>query len=1371
MYPSTTFYTILVFILYMAKSLPLGAQITGPAAVCQYGTYSYTVAATNGGTCFWYLPTGGQLSQNTGTSVSVTWTGNPQTNHVLTAVLTDSAGSVVEYTYLVGIIREQLTCNNAIQSSLDTGGQVLVTPDILLEGNYNTYAGYLVTVYTAAGVWPSNVLDCSLAGQSVLAEVSEPCSGNSCQTTLHIKDKMAPVILCPSDTVWLSCQESPEYVLPPMATDNCDMPPLMNLTNLEQFGTNFCAGITVRKRWVASDDAGNLSAPCFQYLFISPALAPMFPPDRTWDCGDIQNFPGALDPLPYTGDPATGGSGTPTGVTGTYCQAGYTHHDDTLGGCGNALTILRTWLVFNWCTGELIGSDPAGNDNLQYLYVKDNTGPQVSVPPVTVAANLSGWGNASGCRSTGFVPGPLVADNCSGIQLVRIFSSIGEIEYTNGTDGQGGGHIPAPGLPLGTHLIQYQVTDSCGNQTVADVTLTVLDEWQPVAVCDDFTTVSLDSDGFAWVFPATVDAGSYDNCCLANLALRREDAPGASFSDAVWVSCADDTILVTMRVLDCEGQSNECTVHILVRDQASPTCLPPPDKQLSCGDVPAALTSAWLSGFGTPLGTDNCSVLIEEQGWSVALDDCGAGSITRHFTAVDPSGNSSPPCSQTLQVWPDEDWMVVFPPDWTGDCFDPLSPDTLVISNFGCTLMAVSHFDQPAANPSDSACMTIIRTWQLSNWCLQGSNAPAIQIPHHPDGVFLTEADVPAAASITYTQYITVSDDQAPQLSPGFDSVLTIPADTCLLAGVSLPVHIEGECSTQLDIEYHLDLSADGTTDTSGTGQFVGDVPPGCHRILYRVRDGCHNLSELSVPFCVLDGKVPTAVCATGLVASLSDSGEVLVCADGLDGGSYDQCGGPLDFSFSTLPSDTCLLFTCEDVGAPYQVAVWVTDAAGNQSYCITEVTVQDNLGNCQLTGPLLGIITNEEAQPLEHVTVSLSGGGGSGNITTTDAAGQYFFPDLSAGQDYTISPYKNDDCWNGVTTMDILLIQQHILGDEPLGSPYQLIAADVNKSKTISTLDIVLIRKLLLFETDHFPGNTSWRFIRKDHVFQDPAHPWTGGFPEVYNINDFVPGWASADFIAVKVGDVNHSASTNLVGGPSTDEREGVRPLELVLADPVVQVGETFSLALSAKDFHGIRGMQFLLRYDTAWMECLGMEADNGNLLDRSCIGWASPIPGTIPVVWTEWYPVSLADGEPVVAFSFRARRSGRPARALAIDTLSMEALYYEGPGFVAGPVVLLAEDGKGEYPNHDSPIGNLWPNPFSEYFQLEVWSPAGGPVHVRIHDLSGRLVQESEVETHPGQNTLRFQVPAGQVGRMLRLEVVSGQERNYRWLFQAGG
>jgi hypothetical protein len=65
------------------------------------------------------------------------------------------------------------------------------------------------------------------------------------------------------------------------------------------------------------------------------------------------------------------------------------------------------------------------------------------------------------------------------------------------------------------------------------------------------------------------------------------------------------------------------------------------------------------------------------------------------------------------------------------------------------------------------------------------------------------------------------------------------------------------------------------------------------------------------------------------------------------------------------------------------------------------------------------------------------------------------------------------------------------------------MIAADANNSQTITTSDIIMLRRLILSIVDDLPNNTSWRFVPASYSFPVPTNPWFEQFPEVININD----------------------------------------------------------------------------------------------------------------------------------------------------------------------------------------------------------------------------------------------------------------------------
>ena len=91
------------------------------------------------------------------------------------------------------------------------------------------------------------------------------------------------------------------------------------------------------------------------------------------------------------------------------------------------------------------------------------------------------------------------------------------------------------------------------------------------------------------------------------------------------------------------------------------------------------------------------------------------------------------------------------------------------------------------------------------------------------------------------------------------------------------------------------------------------------------------------------------------------------------------------------------------------------------------------------------------------------------------------------------------------------------------MGSPYKLIAADVNNSRQVTTLDLIALRRLLLGIDAGLSNNTSWRFVARDYVFPDPRNPWLEDFPGQVRITLAAAGAPDVDFVGVKVGDVSY--------------------------------------------------------------------------------------------------------------------------------------------------------------------------------------------------------------------------------------------------------
>jgi len=170
------------------------------------------------------------------------------------------------------------------------------------------------------------------------------------------------------------------------------------------------------------------------------------------------------------------------------------------------------------------------------------------------------------------------------------------------------------------------------------------------------------------------------------------------------------------------------------------------------------------------------------------------------------------------------------------------------------------------------------------------------------------------------------------------------------------------------------------------------------------------------------------------------------------------------------------------------------------------------------------GSILTETGTPVAGVTVTLSGDDSQSHIT--DTSGRYNFTVVQGGS-YNVIPSKNNDVVenNGITSIDVLLTRRHVLGT-PLSTSYKIIAADTDASGSVSALDILLMRSMILQNITTFPNGRLWSFIPSSHVFADPLSPFP--FPSSKTYTNLQLSVTNQDFIGIKLGDVNNSWDPN---------------------------------------------------------------------------------------------------------------------------------------------------------------------------------------------------------------------------------------------------
>jgi len=148
-----------------------------------------------------------------------------------------------------------------------------------------------------------------------------------------------------------------------------------------------------------------------------------------------------------------------------------------------------------------------------------------------------------------------------------------------------------------------------------------------------------------------------------------------------------------------------------------------------------------------------------------------------------------------------------------------------------------------------------------------------------------------------------------------------------------------------------------------------------------------------------------------------------------------------------------------------------------------------------------------------------------------TNAYGDYDC-NVAYFRSYRITPTKDDNPGCGLTTVDLAEIQAHLLAVTCFTQKWQLIAADANQNDTVSAVDIVEIRRVIL---DIGPTMNSWTFVPSSTYNNMPPagcdyiipsyDPWI-------DVIDVSGDSKYNDFVGVKLGDVNGTC-TDCSGNP----------------------------------------------------------------------------------------------------------------------------------------------------------------------------------------------------------------------------------------------
>ncbi len=704
------------------------------------------------------------------------------------------------------------------------------------------------------------------------------------------------------------------YTVSGFDCDDVLMTYIDNTINLDCTDSSGLISRTIRT-WTATDGSGN-STTCQDTIEILRASLATIAPPSNHDGIDLPT-------LTCDGSWDTDGDGIPSpSELGDDISAScnlWADYTDDIFEAGCKIKIFRNWQLWDGCTGET-------GTFQQVIIIKDNTVPEITCPS-PFEANL----DEDGCSATVVAPAPSIYDECSDVSYTVVVDAFGTGTFVPSCAFNGVNYIFCD-LPAGTHYMIYTATDACGNAVSCTVEFTVADNVTPVPICDVNTRVSLGSDGLAVVPATTFDDGSYDNCGIDRIKVRRKTKGTCvdySANDRQWKDaeefCCDDIgtpVEVELGVWDVNGNFNYCWVVVEVEDKTPPQIVPPADVWVSC-DYKFDYTN--LDRFGTvqtsqldvePIiiddpeyadcggnlhlrpytwgfdgyAFDNCTVTITET--SNVDVACGKSkfdqfgnplpAITRVFTATDADGRTAS-AKQFIYIVdcnPFTSASISWPSDVALDAcsaFD-VTPDNTGYPSYDddkCSIVADTFTDLVLS--ATDVCFKILRTWTVIDWCQIDANGLPARWDH--------------------TQVIKVADNEPPVITPSNPECT--PTDDCT-GGVDLSPTVE-DCTPDADLTYawFLDADNDGTYDYSGNTQYpsIPNLPYGTHSILWEIEDMCGNRSSLEYEFTVQDCKKPSPVCFNGLsTVVMPSSGAITVWAIDFDASSFDNCDTDLDF-------------------------------------------------------------------------------------------------------------------------------------------------------------------------------------------------------------------------------------------------------------------------------------------------------------------------------------------------------------------------------------------------------------------------------------------------------------------------------------------
>ncbi len=1276
----------------------------------------------------------------------------------ITAIASDECNNQSTCDFFIQILDQQAPiaiCESDLVVSLDEFGNYILEATFLNASSTDNcgISDYQISVGEAFG--PNVILTCEQLNNPVttsLMVIDESGNTSVCSATITVIDGTLPTIECPAD-ITIKCDEDQTDLSVTgnaLASDNCEeyTPTFEDVNDL-----NICNAGTINRTFSVFENGSTIS--CIQLITLeidSPAV--VFPLDITVNCG-------ASNDLSIVGEP----------VITAMCPGFLVDKNDTVDQDSSCnLITTRIWKVIDNCLDTIYKSE-------QIITEID------TLPPILIESaknviidcmqgdldSLNNWLLSNG--------GAIAIDNCT------------EAIWTNNFE-----NFDFLCANTGSTSVIFTATDQCGNAVSTNANFIIIDTIGP-----SFLQLPID---MTMTCEANIQQEIDDYLLTNGGAIVFEQCSEvqvvSELINPIESLCSSYEVITT--ATDQCGLSITTISTITIVDDTPPEILmTPSDIQVSCesGNIEEQI-DAWISSHGGAVATDLCGEVIWINDFDQTIPQCGTA-IQITFTATDECDNSIS-VSATYTVIDNFAPIIIDPAmDMTYECDgfgneidinnyldnNGFANVTDVCSNIvwsndfikidsicggtGTSLVNFTATDVCGNQTVTTGLITIIDTTppdvlipieefvvecdgfgnvlEFNTWVQANGNIAVEDICSEVEFTFDFNSLIKTCANAgsVFTVFVAadecnnktnlitnfIIEDTTPPLVSCPEDLTVIDENLDCIENIILPPTTATDlCNGNLFFSYEIDYDSNGTIDIVNNGTNTpNNYAIGIHTINYFVEDECGNIGACQQIVEVVDGTGSELNCVETFFLGIDETGIATLTPESI--GMTSNCNEGTGSLSQTS-------FSCDDCGIN-EITFTLTDIFGNATTCTSNVFVCDLDNNCSDCIPCSGLavgglISTENNIPLSNVDINIEG---YQTMLQTNSSGNYYF-EGSINNHYLIEPYKNDDVTNGVTTLDLIAIQKHILGIAYLDSPYQKIAADANNSGSITTLDIVDIQRVILQIDDVFSNNTSWRFLESDFEFINYNNPFTSTFPELIAINGLTSPQVNSDFVAIKIGDVNQT----YLGNASNVNTRNTHIIPLKIKDQIVQKNEVIDIKIEVQESVEIEGYQISLAFDPTLFEFLQVNQFGLDDMTIDNFGFSKIDEGILLVNWTPSKPMMLSAPE---NYLFKLQLKAKKKTQL-LDNIWIQEnpivnevyVYNKNKKTEVQKFGILIQQNDTASTSSKTHFFQNAPNPFTASTQIKFYLPEQMMVDLNIYDATGKKTWSLSRLFSPGNNEI---------------------------------